>query len=211
LPFSLLVGDLEICLLKVTTLSIHLLLLGIKDLLKLSWGALHGRSFGHGFISLCFKSGQFRGKRLDLLVFTLTLRAPGFVELRDELLDPCLKVLVLLLELSDLGCKVTILLSDNLAFPFNWFESGEAFSLIIHRILHLIQLSLILSLCLSLGGLKLLSMFLDKLLQLILMPLGQLVLLGLQIDGMHGFQVFDVTRELSDVTLVLLQDFILVG
>lgn len=55
------------------------------------------------------------------------------------------------------------------------------------------------------------SMFLDKLLQLILMPLGQLVLLGLQIDGMHGFQVFDVTRELSDVTLVLLQDFILVG
>jgi hypothetical protein len=28
---------------------------------------------------------------------------------------------------------------------------------------------------------------------------------------MHGFQVFDVTRELSDVTLVLLQDFILVG
>jgi len=36
-------------------------------------------------------------------------------------------------------------------------------------------------------------MLLEKLLQLILMPLGQLVLLGLQIDGMHGFQVLDVT------------------
>ena len=53
-------------------------------------------------------------------------------------------------------------------------------------------------------------MFFDKLIQIILIPLGQLVLLGLQIDGMHSFQVFDVSRELSDVTLMLLQDFILV-
>ena len=43
------------------------------------------------------------------------------------------------------------------------------------------------------------------------MVLVQLVLLGLQIDGMHGFQVFDVTSELPDVSLMLLQDFILVG
>jgi hypothetical protein len=41
--------------------------------------------------------------------------------------------------------------------------------------------------------------------------LVQLVLLGLQIDGMHGFQVFDVTSELPDVSLMLLQDFILVS
>jgi hypothetical protein len=43
------------------------------------------------------------------------------------------------------------------------------------------------------------------------MLLGQLVLLGLQIYCMHGFQVFDVTSELPDVSLMLLQDFILIG
>ena len=54
-------------------------------------------------------------------------------------------------------------------------------------------------------------MVLSKLLNLLKMLLVQLVLLSLQIDGMHGFQVFDVTSELADVSLMLLQDFILVG
>ena len=61
------------------------------------------------------------------------------------------------------------------------------------------------------GGLKLKLMVLSKLLNLLKMLLVQLVLLSLQIDGMHGFQVFDVTSELPDVSLMLLQDFILVG
>ena len=54
-------------------------------------------------------------------------------------------------------------------------------------------------------------MVLSKLLNLLKMLLVQLVLLSVQIDGMHGFQVFHVTSELADVSLMLLQDFILVG
>ena len=54
-------------------------------------------------------------------------------------------------------------------------------------------------------------MVLSKLLNLLKMLLVQLVLLSLQIDGMHSFQVFHVTSELPDVSLMLLQDFILVG
>ena len=204
LPFALLVGDLEICLLEVTSLCIHLLLLGLKDLLKLRGGALHGRSLGHGLLSLCLEGGQLRGERLDLLVLALALGASGLVELRDQLLDPRLQVLVLLLEFAHLGGKVAILLPDNLAFPLDGLEGGKALCLVSQLRLHLSQLGLVVGLGLLLGGLELKLMVLCKLLNLPLILLVQLVLLGLQIDGMHSFQVFDVTSELPDVRLMFL-------
>ena len=204
LPFALLVGDLEICLLQVTSLSIHLLLLGLQDLLEFRGGALHGRRLGDGLLSLGLESGQLRGERLDLLVLALALGASGLVELGDQLFDPRLQVLVLLLELAHLGGKVAVLLPDNLAFPLDGFEGGKALTLVSQLCLHLCQLGLIVGLGMLLGGLELKLMVLCKLLNLPLILLVQLVLLGFQIDGMNGFQVFHVTSELPDVSLMFL-------
>jgi hypothetical protein len=167
LPLALLVGDLEICLLQVTSLCIHLLLLGLQDLLEFRGGALHGGRLGDGLLSLCLEGGQLRGERLDLLVLALALGAPGLFELRDQLLDPRLQVLVLLLELAHLGGEVAILLPDDLAFPLDGLEGCKTLCLVSQLCLHLSKLGLIVGLGLLLGGLELKSMVLSKLLNLL--------------------------------------------